>query len=94
MSDYRIDCITKPHHENTHEHITHVGGPDGSGRRWREPVETIIIYIERGVNRYFVDEGGVRVYVGVRKNAAGRKYLQTHADGVWKNNLLSLAECR
>ena len=29
-------------------------------------------------------------YVGTRINARGTKYLQTYADGIWKDNLLAL----
>jgi hypothetical protein len=71
MPDQRIDCVSKPHRESTHEHITHVGGPNGVGGRWREAVETVIAKIERPVSadRYYVEEGGARVYVGVRKSS-------------------------
>ena len=46
--------------------------------------------ISIGVNPTF--EGGKRSDVGVRNGEHG-KYVQTHADGQWNNNLLSLIEC-
>jgi hypothetical protein len=84
--------VNKPHRGSSHEHITHVGGPTGLGR-WKDSVESVIVKIETGIDRFYVLEDGASVWVGVRKSATGRKFLQTHADGVWKNNLLALDEC-
>ena len=92
MADYRIDCVNKPNRNSAHEHITHVGGPSGLGR-WKDTVENVIVNIERGTNRYYVSEGGATVWVGVRTSAAGRKFIQTYADGVWRDNLLAQREC-
>ncbi|WP_157926068.1 DUF3892 domain-containing protein [Methylosinus trichosporium] len=94
MQEFRIDCVIKPHRESTHEHITQVGGPNSVGGRWREPVETVIAHIESRLRRYYVDEGGKRVYVEVREGVSKRKFIQTRADGVWRNNLLALDNCR
>ena len=94
MADYRIDCINKPDRNSAHEHITHVGGPkpDGSGR-WKDTVANIVRLIEGKTDRFYTSEGGVSAWVLVRTSAAGRKFLQTSADGVWKDNLLALKEC-
>lgn len=94
MADYRIDCVNKPNRNSSHEHITHVGGPksDGSGR-WKETVPNVVRMIEQKTHRFFTSEGGVTALVGVRTSAAGNKFLQTYADGVWKDNLLALQEC-
>ena len=97
MADYRIDCVNKPDRNSPHEHITHVGGPkpDGPGR-WRDTVANIvrpIEPIEAKTDRFYTSEGGVSACVLVRTSAAGRKFLQTNADGVWKDNLLALKEC-
>lgn len=94
MADYRIDCITKPDRNSTHEHITHVGGPnpDGNGR-WRDTVPNVIGFIEAKTHRFYTNENGSSVLVGVRTSAAGRKYIQTYANGVWRDNLLALKEC-
>ena len=94
MADYRIDCVKKPHRESPHEHITSVGGPmPGGAGRWKDPVEKIVGLIELGAHRFYTNESGASAWVGVRTSAAGRKFLQTYADGVWKDNLLALAEC-
>lgn len=94
MADYRIDCVNKPDRNSRHEHITHVGGPkpDGSGR-WKDTVPNVVRRIEQKIDRFYTSEAGVSAWVGVRASAAGTKYLQTHADGVWKDNLLALKEC-
>lgn len=94
MANYRIDCINKPDRNSTREHITHVGGPnsDGSGR-WRDTVENVVKHIESKTHAFYTSEGGVTAWVGVRTSSSGRKYIQTYADGVWKDNLLALKEC-
>jgi hypothetical protein len=94
LTDYRIDCVTKPDRNSRHEHITHVGGPNPNGAgRWKEPTATIVALIENKTHRFYTSEGNASAWVGVRTSAAGNKYLQTYADGVWKDNLLALPEC-
>lgn len=94
MADYRIDCVNKPNRNSAHEHITHVGGPNPSGvGRWKDPVAAVARLIEQNTHRFYTSEGGATAFVGVRTSAAGNKYLQTYADGVWKDNLLALKEC-
>jgi hypothetical protein len=94
MTDYRIDCVNKPNRNSSHEHITHVGGPkpDGAGR-WKDTVAAIVQIIESEQHRFYTKEGNASAWVGIRTSAAGRKFLQTHADNVWKDNLLALPEC-
>jgi hypothetical protein len=94
MTDYRIDCITKPDRFSAHEHITSAGGPnpDGNGR-WRDTIANIVGFIETKQHRFYTKEGNATAWVGVRTSAAGNKYIQTYADGIWKDNLLALAEC-
>ena len=41
-----------------------------------------------------MDMFGNKAYVATRENAYGTQYLQTYADRVWTDNLLSLTECR
>jgi hypothetical protein len=94
MSDYRIDCVNKPDRSSPHERITHVGGPkpDGSGH-WKDTTLNVVGFIESGQHRFYTKEENASAWVGVRTSSAGNKYLQTHADGVWKDNLLALREC-
>jgi hypothetical protein len=92
MTDYRIDCVNKPNRNSPHEHITHVGGPNGSGR-WKNTTAEVVRMIEQGTHRFYTSESGAAAWVMVRTSAAGNKFLQTQADGVWKDNLLALKEC-
>lgn len=94
MTSFRIDCVIKPHRSSPHEHITEVGGPrpDGNGR-WKDPVANVIYYIESNQHSFYTHEGGKTAQVGVRTSAAGNKFLQTHADGYWADNLLALSSC-
>ena len=94
MADYRIDCVHKPDRNSPHESITDVGGPkpDGSGR-WKDTAAHVVAFIEGNQHRFYTQEGGATAWVGVRTSATGHKFLQTYADGVWKDNLLALKEC-
>jgi hypothetical protein len=40
MADCQITCITKPHPQSPHEHITHVGNPSAN---WVWPREDVIL---------------------------------------------------
>ncbi|HEX4156433.1 MAG TPA: DUF3892 domain-containing protein [Acidobacteriaceae bacterium] len=91
MADVQVTCITKPDVSSSHEHITHIGG---AGWRWER--EKVIRSIEAKTNTFYVLDPltGKKAYVGVVKPNDGRApYLQTHADGRWNNNLLSLPQC-
>jgi hypothetical protein len=94
VAAYRIDCINKPDRFSPHEHITHVGGPrpDGSGR-WKDTVPNVVQFIENREHSFYTKEGDAFAWVGVRTSTTGRKFLQTYADGIWKDNLLALPEC-
>jgi hypothetical protein len=94
MADYRIDCVNKPDRNSPHERITHVGGPkpDATGR-WKDTVENVVTFIEKKEHRFYTREGNASAWVGVRTSQAGNKFVQTYADGVWKDNLLALPEC-
>jgi hypothetical protein len=84
----QVTCITKPNRNSTVDAITHIGG-DG----WTLPVATAIAAIENKEWEFFTKVNGKKAVIGVRKTAAGKKFLQTHADGQWNNNLLALSEC-
>ncbi|MDP2598860.1 MAG: DUF3892 domain-containing protein [Candidatus Liptonbacteria bacterium] len=94
MADCRITHIRKPDRFSRHEHITHVGNLVTASWIW--PRENIIDSIARGINTFFVldPNSGKRSEVGVMRPQDGRSpYLQTHADGRWNDNLLSLPQC-
>ncbi len=92
MADVQVTCITKPHPQSPHEHITHVGNPkDG----WKWPREQVIASIDAKSNNFFViDPGnGKRSDIGVVPPAGRAPFLRTYADGDWNDNLLSLNQC-
>lgn len=91
MPDCLVDCVNKQPRDDPYEGITHVGGP-GDGRRWRWPRADVVASIEAGTNTFYTQVGGRRAEVTVVNGAYG-KYLRTHADGVWTDNLLALKEC-
>ena len=93
MAEYRIDRVNKPHRGSPHEHITYVGGPKPTGGRWRERVENVVPYINSKEHRFYTDERGARAWVGINTSSSGRRFLQTYADGIWRDNLLALPEC-
>ncbi|MGA2402182.1 MAG: DUF3892 domain-containing protein [Syntrophobacteraceae bacterium] len=92
MADVKVTCITKPHPQSAHEHITHLGNP-AAGWKWTR--EQVIASIDAGTNTFFVIDPrtGKRSDVGVVRTAGKAPYLRTHADGDWNNNLLSLEQC-
>jgi len=92
MADVQITCITKSHPQSAHEHITHVGNPSAN---WKWTREQVITSIDAGTNTFFVLDPYTRKRsdVGVVRPAGRSNYIQTHADGDWNNNLLSLPQC-
>lgn len=92
MPDVQVTCITKPHPQSPHEHITHLGNPIVG---WKWTREQVIASIDAGRNTFFVIDTntGRRSDVGVVRIAGRDPYVRTHADGDWNNNLLSLDQC-
>jgi len=91
MAVVLVTCITKPNPLSSHEHITHIGG---AGWKWDR--DKVIRSIEAKENIFYVvDQAtGKQAYIGVVRPRDGRSpYLQTYADGIWNNNLLSLPQC-
>ena len=89
----RVDCINKSDRYNPWERITHVGGQNPNGGRWRITQKEAIDGIESGKWSFYVQVGQDHVRVIVAVSQHGNKYLKTEADGEAPNNLLSLPEC-
>jgi hypothetical protein len=87
MPDVQVTCINKQPRNNTHEGITHLGGAT-----WKWTRQQVIDSIEARTNTFYTYVAGKRADVGV-VNGQNGKYLRTHADGVWNDNLLALPEC-
>ncbi|MFD8911892.1 DUF3892 domain-containing protein [Streptomyces sp. NPDC059575] len=79
---------------NTHQHIAELRWTEPStGKSGRNPRADIVGWIENKNIKAYTDDGrGNRADVGVVTPSHGAKYLRTHADGVWTNNLLELPE--
>lgn len=90
----RIRCVNKQPRDDPYSRITHVGGTNSDGSRWRQTTDQTIREIEDGSWRFYVERpSGDRVWVEVAVSRYGNKYLKTDADGDEPNNLLSLPEC-
>lgn len=87
MAHVQVKCINKQPRNDTHEGITHLGG---EGWKWTRA--QVIASIEAGANSFFTMVRGNSATVGV-VNGSNGKYLRTHADGKWNDNLLALYEC-
>jgi hypothetical protein len=92
MSEFEVNCITKPNRESRHEHITHIGNTNNG---WQLSREAAIIRIESKQESFYTTERqtGRKVYIGVVREAGRNPFLRTHADGKWNDNLLAQREC-
>ena len=90
MADVVVTCINKQPRNDTHEGITHLGGPGGGG--WKLSRDQVIASINSKSNTFYTMVGGKRADIGVFQGPTG-PYLRTYADGAWNNNLLALPEC-
>jgi hypothetical protein len=94
----RITCINKSggYHQDPHNAIEHLGWTeDGTGKTGKSSRLDIYNWIKNQTGEaYVTDRLGNRASVGTRENANGTKFVQTYADKVWTDNLLSLPECQ
>jgi hypothetical protein len=92
MADVQITCVSKPHPESPHEHITELGN---AAAGWKWPSKRVIASIEAGTNTFFALDPLTwkRANVEVVREEGKAPYLRARADGVWNNILLLLDQC-
>lgn len=94
----RITCINKEqgHHQDPHHAISKLGWiEDGTNKTGKSSRLEIYDWLKsQGGAAYVLDRSNNRAFVYPKENAYGTKYIQTYADHVWTDNLLSLPECR
>ena len=93
VKEFEVNCITKPHPENRHEHITHFGNTNGG---WQLTREDAIRRIDGKQEAFYTIDRttGRKVYIYVvREGGLKLPYLKTYADGKWSDNLLAQRQC-
>jgi hypothetical protein len=88
----QVSCIKKTDRQDRWERISHVGGVNADGTRWRMTEDNAIKSIENDKYSFFTHVDHVSAWVIIATHN-GRKYLKTEADTTKKDNLLSLPEC-
>ncbi len=92
----KVTCVSKPsgNNLNPHEAISRIGwinestGAEGVSTRLE-----IYDFIKGGGQVYVMGLAGNRVLVYCRESSSGTRFVQTFADGQWKDNLLSHPNC-
>lgn len=92
MARHEVKCINKTNRSSAHERISHIGGVNSDGSRWKVTSEYAITSIKSNQHSYYVRQGNHEVNVIVATRY-GTDYLKTQNDGDSPDNLLSLPEC-
>lgn len=100
MIEIKITGIRKDNgnHENPYEAVeAYRWVQPGTDKSDITPRQTVVSWLDNGINgaqvQAYVEQVRPRAYCYVNQSARGTRFLQTHADSVQGNNLLSLPEC-
>ena len=94
MAALEITGIRKPDPDDPHEAISHYRWhDDDDDTAGIDEREALIKWMEDNSVKAYVADGAGKVWCGIRENKHGTKYLQTHADRKWTDNLLALPQC-
>lgn len=63
---------------------------DGTGKSGSMSRAKMVEWVEGGGRAYTLDDRGDKPYLKVRSTSGGTEYVQTEADGIYKDNLLAL----
>jgi hypothetical protein len=94
----RITCINKAGgwHDDPHVAISNLDWVNDTNNNTGKSTRLEIYnWLKENTTNsaYVLDRFGNRARLYTRENAGGTKYVQTYADKVWTDNLLSLPEC-
>ncbi len=94
----RITCINKSSgwHDDPHHAISHLGwSNDANGNTGKSSRLEVYNWLKENKSNqaYVKDVRGNIAYVAPREHTNGTKFVQTHADNKWSDNLLALKEC-
>jgi hypothetical protein len=88
----QITHIRKPNPQSSHEAISHYGVTSTDGTLKVYEREWLVKWLKDNDTQAYVANGSGKVFCEARYNGHVN-YLQTKADGVWTDNLLSLPQC-
>jgi hypothetical protein len=92
----RIISVSKPSgwNQNPHEAISNLGWiEDSTTKAGVATRQQIYDFLKNNGTAYVKDAYGDVAFLSTRENNYGTKFVQTHADGIWKDNLLALPNC-
>lgn len=92
----RITCVSKPSGRNTnpHEAISRLGWiEDSTNKTGIATRQEMYDFLKSNGTAYVKDVFGDVAFLSTRENIYGTRFVQTYADGIWKDNLLALPNC-